>query len=241
MIELKQNLVVAQTAALLICYGFETRGQTIQRLTEQWLEKYQPNWLRLATIEALYLGRYKTVSVEQILNIWLRRGTPTYHFNHDFERLICRKLPRYLSNISLEQTQTQQSDRRSQSKSKTSKNLGDRVLSSPPSQPFKKEPTHSSWQNSHLKTLNPTVKSNLMVSVGKEQKRLSARELKDISQPPLKPRTTIDNKPKSQSSFTARSNCSTSNNARSVIHQFMPQPDFSEFYLKLKSVARQNR
>ncbi len=239
MIELKQNLVVAQTTALLICYGFETKGQAIQRLIEQWLEKYQPNWLRLATIEALYLGRYKTVSVEQILNIWLRRGNPTYHFNHDFERLICRKLPRYLSNISLEQTQTQKSDRRSQSKSKTNNNRNDRVLSPPPSQAFKKQPTKSILHNYQFKTLNPAVKSNLRVSAGKEQKRLSARELKDISQPPSKP-TISDNPSKPQYSFSDRGNNHTSNNNQSVIHRFMPQPDFSEFYLKLKSVARQN-
>ena len=27
----------------------------------------------LATIEALYLGRYKAISIEHILNVWLRR------------------------------------------------------------------------------------------------------------------------------------------------------------------------
>ncbi|NJO19488.1 MAG: hypothetical protein HC838_04685, partial [Spirulinaceae cyanobacterium RM2_2_10] len=56
---------------------------------------YHPTWIRAAAIEALYLGRYKAVSVAQILEIWERRGQPTPHFNGDFERLICRKLPDY--------------------------------------------------------------------------------------------------------------------------------------------------
>lgn len=100
MADLSEDFAIAQTLALLTRYAFDLRGCTIEKLLEEWLEKYQPNWLRLATIEALYLGRYKVVSVEQILHLWQRLGNPNCHFNHEFERLICRKLPRYLTELS---------------------------------------------------------------------------------------------------------------------------------------------
>ena len=49
--------------------------------------------MHLAIIEALYQGRYKAVSAQQILTLWLKRNHPSYHFNMEFERLICNKLP----------------------------------------------------------------------------------------------------------------------------------------------------
>lgn len=75
-------------------YGFELRGYTASELVDRWLAKYEANWVRLAAIEALHQGRYKAVSVEHILDAWQRRGRPHHRFNHDFERLICRNLPR---------------------------------------------------------------------------------------------------------------------------------------------------
>lgn len=80
-------------------YGFELRGYTAAEVVARWLETYDQNWVRLAVIEALYQGRYKAVSVEQILNCWSRLGRPHHRFNHDFESLICRKVPRNLENF----------------------------------------------------------------------------------------------------------------------------------------------
>lgn len=94
-----QDSAITQTVALLEHYGFELKGRTAAELITQWLEQYQAVWVRLAVVEALYLGRYKAVSVAQILKCWDRRGNPHFHFNHDFERLICRKLPRFLGNF----------------------------------------------------------------------------------------------------------------------------------------------
>ena len=96
MIELKSNSLVTQTIALLTSYGFDLRGYHVSELVQQWLNHYQSPWIRLAVIEALYQGRYKAISVEQILNCWLRLGHPSYHFNHEFECLVCHKFPRYL-------------------------------------------------------------------------------------------------------------------------------------------------
>ena len=97
MTELTYDSAVAQTVALLNHYGFDLKGYTAEELIAQWLTVYTAVWIRLAAIEALYQGRYKAISVEQILNAWGRRGTPNFHFNGDFERLICRKLPQNLN------------------------------------------------------------------------------------------------------------------------------------------------
>jgi hypothetical protein len=93
----KHDSIVNQTVALLTRYSFEVRGCTAQELIDKWLALYHPHWVRLAVVEALYQGRYKAISVEQILKLWLRRGNPTFHFNHEFERLICHNLPRSFS------------------------------------------------------------------------------------------------------------------------------------------------
>jgi hypothetical protein len=77
-----------QVAALVSRYGFELKGVTLLELIEDWSASYSVYWIRLAIIEALYQGRYKTISVEQILRLWKRRGQPTFHFTRDFERLV---------------------------------------------------------------------------------------------------------------------------------------------------------
>lgn len=82
-------------------YGFEVNGETPQTIATDWLEKYEASWIRLAIIEALYLGRYKAISVEQILNLWCRRGQPKFHFTHEFEQLICHRLPKALREFSV--------------------------------------------------------------------------------------------------------------------------------------------
>uniref|UniRef100_A0A832M5A5 Uncharacterized protein n=1 Tax=Oscillatoriales cyanobacterium SpSt-402 TaxID=2282168 RepID=A0A832M5A5_9CYAN len=81
-------------ADLLRHYSFELGQYGLAQQIEIWLEYYPSPWLPTAIIEALYQGRYKAISVEQILNLWQRRGHPVYHFNHEFERLVCGNLPR---------------------------------------------------------------------------------------------------------------------------------------------------
>src|ERR671917_232976 len=92
-----KDSAVAYAVALLSHYGFELRGYKAQELVNLWLRSYPTKWIRLSVIEALYQGRYKAVSVEQILAVWARRGQPIYRFNHEFERLISRKLPQSLT------------------------------------------------------------------------------------------------------------------------------------------------
>lgn len=97
MSELTPDPIIAYAVALLNHYKFELRGYTALELVNLWLRNYQANWVRLGVIEALYQGRYKAVSVEQILAVWARRGEPVFRFTHEFERLISRKLPQRLT------------------------------------------------------------------------------------------------------------------------------------------------
>ncbi|MDX2097883.1 MAG: hypothetical protein SFW36_08910 [Leptolyngbyaceae cyanobacterium bins.59] len=55
-------------------------------------------WIRPAVIEALYQGRYKAISVTQLLTFWQRREQPLCHFSHEFERIICSALPKTAFN-----------------------------------------------------------------------------------------------------------------------------------------------
>ncbi|MFL9457178.1 hypothetical protein AB0756_02470 [Tolypothrix campylonemoides VB511288_2] len=85
--------------ALLIHYSFDLSGYSAIELVELWQKQYPGNWLHLAVIEALYQGRYKAISVQQILTCWQRRGQAIFHFNMEFERLICSKFPQSLTAL----------------------------------------------------------------------------------------------------------------------------------------------
>jgi len=74
--------------ALLQHYSFDLGGYTIRDLTRAW-GRFKPEWVRQAVIESLFQGRYKAVSVNQILQLWERKGDPNCRYNREFERLVC--------------------------------------------------------------------------------------------------------------------------------------------------------
>lgn len=80
-----------QAAALLEGYHFELGHHDARQWVSLWLEFYRPSWVRDAVVEALYQGRYKSISVRQILEMWNRRGQPIRHVTHDFEAAVCRE------------------------------------------------------------------------------------------------------------------------------------------------------
>jgi hypothetical protein len=86
-----ENSTAADVVALLNYY-FELGDATAEELLEEWLERYPVPWTRLAIIESLYQGRYKAISVNQILEVWHRRHQVLQHFNYDFECLVCSNL-----------------------------------------------------------------------------------------------------------------------------------------------------
>jgi hypothetical protein len=74
--------------AMLHHYSFDLGGYTTDDLARIW-QKFEPSWVRLAIVESLFQGRYKAVSVNQILTFWERKGEPHCRFNREFERLVC--------------------------------------------------------------------------------------------------------------------------------------------------------
>ncbi len=90
------NLTKRDAEALLQHYSFDLGNRPLQVLLAEWQALFSLDWIRLAVIEALYLGRYKAVSVEQILRQWVRRDQPATHFSYEFEHLVCDRFPRPL-------------------------------------------------------------------------------------------------------------------------------------------------
>jgi hypothetical protein len=92
------DLVIADVAELLTRYSFDLEAYPLNHWIDHWLVQYPLEWLPKAVIEALYQGRYKAVSVWQILDLWRRRGKPLHHFSREFERIISGRSLQILSS-----------------------------------------------------------------------------------------------------------------------------------------------
>lgn len=79
---------IRQTIILIKYYGFDLNGYKVRELIVKWTKIYPHNWLPLGVTEAIYQGRLKAISVEQILNVWLKKGCINQSFNYEFCRLI---------------------------------------------------------------------------------------------------------------------------------------------------------
>lgn len=203
MTELTQDLSLAQARSLIDSYAFDLGREQAEKLLEYWLEMYHANWIRLATIEALYLGRYKAISIEQILNVWLRIGTPNPHFTYEFERLICRKLPKHLCELSDSDASTFEPDTISLYQPKSEMSASAQVL---------ENPTLRDTKPRDNLNLAPILKSS--ASAG----NVCLIYNWGLSSNPL------------WSDFTAKSK---------IIHQFIPLPDMSSFFAKLKTFGEE--
>ena len=219
------DLAIAYAIALLSHYKFELRGYKAEELVNLWLRNYPANWVRLGVIEALYLGRYKAVSVEQILSVWGRRGQPIYRFTHEFERLISRKLPQNLT-ISLKAGSTQ---------------VSQEVNLQPLNQAFP-ELTHepSSVKEEASASLLEENAQEQASAVQQDTPLLATTPLEDLTETPVEldaPVLQVMSNVGVSPSYNADwSRCEVS---KQPIHQFTPPPDASGFYLKLKAVVQQ--
>jgi hypothetical protein len=74
-------------------YGLELDRDRIDTIVATWFQKYDRTWILKAIVESLYRGRYKIVSVENILKDWQRLGSPRYQFTPEYEREILEKIP----------------------------------------------------------------------------------------------------------------------------------------------------
>ncbi len=214
--ELTADTSLAYAVALLKHYGFELRGYRAQELVNLWLKKYSAHWVRLAVIEALYQGRYKAVSVEQILAVWARRGQPIHRFNHEFERLISRKLPQKLAAP----LETPLPDL----------NLEPNLLLV--TSKFPDTIDDSVGQEAIPTAAAPTAKQDAVppTAILTEEEAIAPVPLND---PGKESRTDVGLR------YTYDANWSRCEVNKQPIHQFTPPPDFSDFYFKLKAVVQQ--
>ena len=81
------TLALSRAVALLVRY-FSVDETLAQQEILALAEQYPLDWIGMAVLEALYQGRYKVVSVGQILAIWQRRGKVLCHFNWEFESMM---------------------------------------------------------------------------------------------------------------------------------------------------------
>lgn len=82
------NDAATSAAIALLVHYFDLAPASAQLLVKKWLTHYPAIWVRAAVTEALYQGRYKPFSVEQILAFWQRREKSIPHFNKEFETII---------------------------------------------------------------------------------------------------------------------------------------------------------
>ncbi|PSB09366.1 hypothetical protein C7B62_13395 [Pleurocapsa sp. CCALA 161] len=206
--ELTQDLSLAQARSLIDSYAFDLGRDHAEKLLEYWLDMYHANWIRLATIEALYLGRYKAISIEQILNVWLRIGTPNPHFTYEFERLICRKLPKHLCDLS--------------------------DLSASP------------FESNTISLDSLDKPKSEMSATAELSERQTPTATQEKDSPNLK--KAVNNPASSRSSVSLISNWGLSYNpvwsdftaGTKIIHQFIPLPDMSSFFTRLKTFGEEN-
>lgn len=221
---------IAYAVVLLKHYGFELRGYTPEELVNIWLNTYQANWIRLAVIESLYRGRYKAISVEQILSIWLRRGQPIHRFNGEFERLISRKLPKKLTACFQDNTTDFNDDTillsytDSYEDSYEDSNYHDDISNDLEySQPIEIQDDKS---NSHI--LREEKPESTIIEIEYEQET-------SLKLDTLSPSQVTNNR----DSLYSPINWPTHKGSQTPINQFTPPPDSSDFYQKLKKVAQQ--
>ncbi|OKH25621.1 hypothetical protein NIES593_04625 [Hydrococcus rivularis NIES-593] len=220
MTDLANDLTATQIAALLARYGFELRGYTALELIDQWLRLYPAKWVRLAVVEALYQGRYKAISVEHILSIWLRRGQPTFHFSYEFERLVFRVLPPASESKSASDA-TEDSEREEDNElvarlQEVSKRL------SRFHQAIAKKPSTANSTPEELSTIT------LNRSTSQQSSLVSAQE-----------NTLLEAKPQQKSPPLPDNEFRPLASKRRAIREFTPAIDQSDFYSKLKAVVRQ--
>ncbi|MDJ0571275.1 MAG: hypothetical protein QNJ53_19800 [Pleurocapsa sp. MO_192.B19] len=217
MTELTQDLSLDQALSLIDSYAFDLEGEDAEQLLQYWVNLYNASWIRLATIEALYLGRYKAISIEHILSVWLRLGNPNTHFNYEFERLICRKLPKHLNNLS---------DLNSSANKPPEINISQQDFpeiksSTPAKQTRQLEENRQAVTVAQNKLLKSKISNSAIIPPKQDNSGQSRISLMSAFGLPY------------------QANWSELSEKHKMIHQFIPLPDVSSFFNKLKTFGEE--
>ncbi|WP_338442061.1 hypothetical protein VZH09_02910 [Synechococcus elongatus IITB7] len=81
---------------------FELSAARAAEVLQNLRARHPEAWIYPATVEAIYQGRYRWVSIAQILSLWQRRGQPNCHYSPDYERLLLGEVPEQSEHLSLE-------------------------------------------------------------------------------------------------------------------------------------------
>jgi hypothetical protein len=253
-----QDSAAAYAEVLLVHYSFELAGYKAEELIGQWLKNYSASWVRLAVIEALYQGRYKSISVEQILAVWSRRGRALYHFNHEFERLICRKFPQNLLEVWMDDATLPKAE----TEAKTE------VRSISPVPASVRPPSESEIKTHDIPEVKPQEKvtpqewpTPTYALEGREGAKLRTQNYPQVgavsaetAQNHFKLKEHLPEQPTDIGKATGalvrqspaqivsyQADWSRWDASKRPIDQFTPPPDASDFYQKLKSVAQHQK
>lgn len=241
MTELDQDSAVTHAVELLKHYGFDLGGVTAEDLVARWSRDYPVNWLRSAVIEALYQGRYKAFSVEQILILWRRRTQPIHHFNHEFERIICSQFPKYRSILTALDPTAGRSPlppTSSQTGSAVSSEADSAAQSSSleaTSEKIKPEAINVVPTNPSLPVLKP-----LNSDADSTERSPTIESISELRQGELPIQTFQPRGSLEIASTEWRTGWSRTDAVKHPIHQFIPTEESPEFYSKLKAVAQQD-
>jgi hypothetical protein len=227
MIEQAKNAVTADVAELLTRYSFDLQAHSLDRWIDQWLRHYPPEWVISAIIEALYQGRYKAVSVWQILDLWRRRGRPLRHFSRDFERIVFGRPLQLLFSPS-QQTLISVPER----SLILAEANGDRARNRIDSDWHDEESAHSKNGSAEQVLVSP---NSTIISATPALVLSSGTASKTVHQPtPIEPF-----KPSQQFQLTLPGELNRARSlTKSPIQQFVPTPEPSELHGKLKSIAQ---
>lgn len=240
MAELARNSAAMSVVALLAHYSFDGGGLTVEQLIDQWLQVHSVQWVRLALVEALYQGRYKAVSVTQILAFWQRRDQPLYRFDPEFEQLVCNRLPKRLSTERQQQLNAPASLTETRSHPKAPKTSS------------KNQPPHQSRANLSTLSSLQVMSENLSKTANPAANWGDNQTVKSSEEPPLSNLMMRQlNKVLSSSARVKadQSGLAANNPMQSVwselgkysIHRFTPEIEASSFHTKLSALAQRLR
>lgn len=252
MTEMAKDVAAIDVTDLLTRYSFDLSDSALDRLVDTWLDRYPVRWIRLAVIEALYQGRYKAISVEQILNLWQRRGKALHHFNHEFERVICGRFP---------YTQFSASESRFAAARSYSKPSPQTIpqpivprpeqenIPSPPPPQVEKEPIVVEGASDDVDSVSAPIVSDLASSedaaesFGEDSGSTPLQNLptaSPVSSSPVSSSPVSVFQPPDSLELEPLVTLTTSRSPlhRQPIHNFVPSSESSDFYAKLRAVAQ---
>jgi hypothetical protein len=223
-----------QAKQLLEEYSFDLEGYQAGELTAIWKERLEvePSWIRTAVLEALYQGRYKAFSVEQILHAWKRRGYPLRHFNSEFERVVLGPIDPTLSRYAAISGQRPSellttSFEQSQAEPETL------IAAEPQSKAGQDVSTGAGTNPEPTLPVNPSPSSPILPNLsGKERSQTTPIELDKSLSPPE-----TSGIAETRQQVTPLATHFYAFSQLAPIRKFVPKSESSEFYHRLQSVA----